>query len=67
MLNILIHCSGILSSEQIYILAYNLIPKQKSGYIKYLKKQNKTQLTQEKNEENINSNNDELNINLFEI
>jgi hypothetical protein len=64
MLNILIHYSGILSAEQIYILAYNLIPKQKSGYIKYLKKQNKTQ---EKNEENINSNNDELNINLFEI
>ena len=64
MLNILIHYNGILSSEQIYILAYKLIPKQKSGYIKYLKKQNKTQ---EKNEENINSNNDELNINLFEI
>ena len=64
MLNILIHCSGILSPEQIYILAYKLIPKQKSGYIKYLKKMNKSQ---EKNEENINSNNDELNINLFEI
>jgi hypothetical protein len=27
-----------LSNEQFYILVYNLIPKQKSGFIKYIKK-----------------------------
>jgi hypothetical protein len=31
----------ILSSEQMYILAYNLIPKQKTGFIKYIKKNKK--------------------------
>jgi hypothetical protein len=56
---------GTLTSEQIYLLAYNSTPKQNTGYIKYLKKTNKS--NQEKNQENINSNNDELNINLFEL
>ena len=56
---------GILTNEQIYILAYKLIPKQKSGYIRYLKKTNKND--KENNQENINSNNDEITNNLFDL
>ncbi len=40
-----------LSKEQLYILAYNLIPKQHSGFIQYIKKPEK------KNEKNINNSN----------
>lgn len=52
-----------LSPEQFYQLAYKLIPKQKSGYIKYIKKQNKK--TEKNIEEIINSNN--MNTTLFDI
>lgn len=37
---------GTLSSEDFYQLAYNIIPKQRSGFIKYLKKK-KTEITEE--------------------
>lgn len=56
---------GTLTNEQMYILAYKLIPKQSSGYIKYLKK-NK-QNDKEIIDENINSNNEEITINLFNL
>ena len=65
MLNISICYNGILTNEQIYKLAYALIPKQSSGYIKYLKK-NK-QNDKEIIDENINSNNEEITINLFNL
>lgn len=49
------YLQGVLTAEQFYILAYKLIPKQKTGYIKYIKKADKKSL---KNiEEEINSNN----------
>lgn len=52
-----------LTAEQLYILAYKLIPKQTSGYIKYIKSNKK----EEKNiEEKINNNND-INTILFDI
>lgn len=44
-----------LTAEQMYLLAYKLIPKQHSGFIKYLKK-NKVK-NDENEEEIINSNN----------
>jgi hypothetical protein len=52
-----------LTNEQFYQLAYKLIPKQKTGFIKYIKKNNKKQ--EEKIEENINSNN--MNTLIFDI
>lgn len=52
-----------LSTEQLYQLAYNLIPKQKSGYIKYIKKPVKK--SEENIEEIINSNN--MNSTIFDI
>lgn len=52
-----------LTPEQLYQLAYNLIPKQKSGYIKYLKKPGKK--SEENSEEIINSNN--MNSTIFDI
>ena len=46
---------GVLTNEQFYLLAYKLIPKQRSGYIKYIKKADKKD--SKNNEEEINSNN----------
>ena len=39
----------ILSNEQFYHLAYNLIPKQNSAFIKYIKKNKKEKNIKEKN------------------
>ena len=52
-----------LTPEQLYQLSYNLIPKQKSVYIKYLKKPGKK--SEENSEEIINSNN--MNSTIFDI
>lgn len=43
----------ILSKEQVYQLAYQLVPKQKSGYIQYIKKPEKNK---EKTINNLNEN-----------
>lgn len=54
---------NILTPEQFYKLAYKLIPKQRSGYIKYIKKNKKE--NESENREEINSSNvDSL---LFEL
>lgn len=53
-----------LSPKEFYLLAYNLIPKQKAGYIKYIKKANKS--NEKNSEEEINSNNSISSI-LFDL
>ena len=55
---------NVLTSEQFYKLAYKLIPKQKNGYIKYIKKINKKTKINLTDEE-INSNN--ISSLLFEL
>lgn len=52
-----------LTAEQIFLLAYKLIPKQSSGFIKYLKKEKNN--SGEISNEIINSNN--VNSVLFEL
>lgn len=52
-----------LTTEQLYILAYKIIPKQTSGYIRYIKSNKKEQKTEE---EKINNNNN-INSILFDI
>jgi hypothetical protein len=52
-----------LTAEQIFLLAYKLIPKQSSGFIKYLKKEKNN--SEEISNEIINSNN--VNSVLFEL
>lgn len=52
-----------LTQEQMFLLAYKLIPKQSSGFIKYLKKEKNN--TEEMSNEIINSNN--INTVLFEL
>lgn len=52
-----------LTPEQMYILAYKLIPKQKTGFIKYIKKvKTEKELEETFLEENINNN-----IKLFDL
>ena len=55
---------NVLTSEQFYKLAYKLIPKQKNGYIKYIKKINK-KTKMNLTDEEINSNN--ISSLLFEL
>lgn len=52
----------VLSNEQFYHLAYELVPKQKSGYIKYIKKPKK-----EKNNEKIKENLSFSSISIYDI
>jgi hypothetical protein len=51
-----------LTNEQFYILVYNLIPKQSSGFIKYIKKSKK-----EKADKNIISINNTTSLSIFDL
>jgi hypothetical protein len=54
-----------LTPEQLYKLAYSFVPKQKSGYIKYIKKLKKE--NEEAAENNINRCNNNMKLALFDI
>lgn len=55
-----------LSNEQFYILVYNLIPQQKTGYIKYIKK-NKSESKGNKNNTTDCSNANSTTLSIFDL